>query len=479
LSKIGMIVRCSGGRLDLAPLLESICRQTREGIDVILVGQQDCFTEGSLAGFRDRLEAKGGSLALMHTQEVAFQSLPSCDFFCFPDPESTLKPIFTTTMVDFLEHAPEYGAVRCTGVLVDERDFDFVIARVRDAPLFSNRDLFLTLLSKEIPINASSWMVRSEAMHSVPSPFSVDLVRWDWQFSLPLAQQHKVGLLDMELFRLIHRTHGPMKHVLTRYDERCRFETEFASACLGVVEGLPAGEADKVKWRKIARTVSIKTRIHTQKTFRLRGRLVEYRDELAALVEECGGDPRSLRVSQDIPRSLNFLGMEETVGILTYHYADLLLQVLMGRFPAGFSHWVLCTGFGVFKAMDSGRRLLMYGAGAAARDVLPNLLSVGLRPQCIWDRSAQPGQTVLGVPVTPPESGSISDQEKDRTEVIVAIGSQTVAEESAHFLAAQGFHRLVHLAEASGVRRFIIDRFSELAAAHVESSTAKGPGHDH
>ena len=479
LSKIGMIVRFSSDGLDLAPLMESICRQTSAEINVILVGQRECSAKEVLDGFRDRIEETGGSLVFMLSQAVAIESLPDCDFFCFPSENSSLSPHFCFAMVDFLERAPEYGAVRCRGVLVDERDLDFVIARVPDGPLPFDDDLFLSMLSKETSINASSLMVRREAMDSVPNPFSVIVSRWDWQFSLPLAHQHKVGFIDMELFRLIHRAHGPMKAVLTRYDERCRFESEFASACLEVVEGLPAGEADKTKWRRIAQAVSIKTRIHTHKTFRLKGRFLEYRDELAALVEKCGGDPRCIRVNQDSSRSLNSLGIEETVGILSYHYADLMLQVLMGRFSAGFAQWVLCTGFGVFQAMASGRRLLMYGAGAAARDVLPNLLSVGLRPQCIWDRSAQLGQTLLGVPVTPPEAESISDQEKERTEVIVAIGSQTVAEESVRFLITLGFHRLVHLAEASGVRRFILNRFSELSAAYVGTSAAKGPDHAH
>jgi hypothetical protein len=52
-----------------------------------------------------------------------------------------------------------------------------------------------------------------------------------------------------------------------------------------------------------------------------------------------------------------------------------------------------------WRAMCSGRPLVLYGAGRACRRALPLLLGMGARPQEIWDRSAGEGQSICGLPV--------------------------------------------------------------------------------
>jgi hypothetical protein len=450
--------------LDLTPLLRSVCDQSHRYVDVIVLAAETNGLADKLRPFSEQLAARGSVLVLAthrdHGTNATLRSFSSLegDYICFPDPECILEPEFASTMAHFLETAPEYGAVRCNGLFVHELDPAFPIGRVIDVSRPHEGSIFESLLLKETSINICSWMVRRAVLEQANvTRVSLDPARWDWQFTLPLAHGNRVGFLNGELFRLVHQLHGPMQTTLTRYNERTRFEAAFFMACLEILECLPTSEAEKDIWRRMVNLVSIKTRINTDNAFRLWFNFLQYRDDLSKLLETCGGSPRGLEVDSRWLEGLQSIRLENAMGLLTYFYSDLLIQVLRKRISQEAAQRVLRAGFGIFRAVSSGRRFCLYGGGAAARDILPWFLALGLRPQCIWDRAAKPGQTLLGTSVTRPDFTSISQSEREDLEVIVAIGYRDAAVEVKKLLREQGFHNVIHVSEPQGARIYLQD----------------------
>lgn len=327
-----------------------------------------------------------------------------------------------------------------------------------------------SLLSKRTSINICLWMIRRAALQeAAPTGVSLDCARWDWQFSLPLAWKNNVGFVDKELLRIVHYADGLMQETYTRYHERARFEEAFSRACLGVVDTIEAPETVKDTWRKIARITAVRNRIDTDRAFRLWFHFAGCRDELAGIVEECGGNPRGLELDGEQRKAFEPIRVENALGILTSFYADLILQILLGEISGEISGWVLSSGFEAFHAVSSKKRFAIYGGGAAAGDILPFYLALGFRPEHIWDRAARPGQTLLGVPVTPPSFADIPEEERKDIEVIVAIGRPAPAEEVRRLLRGLGFLDVTHVCEARGahshIQNMLAEFFSSLSRA--------------
>lgn len=470
--KVCMVVSCPHAATDLSSLIHSIAGQTQGKLGVVIITGTDDPADEQVRRFRQQMEGQGHTLTVANSLDRASGHLSGFDYVCFPDPANILKPDFVSAMVQFLETSPEYGAVRCNGVFVDERDIDFTIAPLIDVTRPHEGDIFSPLLSRQTALTACTWMVRRSVMqwYSV-TRFPMDSLSWIWRFALTLAQGNRIGFVDRELLTLVRREDGPMKNILTRYEERTRFEQNYTAACLDAIEELPAPEQKKITWRKIARLVSIKNRITTDRTFRQWSTFAGYQDELSAIFAECGGDPGTLAPDAVRPAGTDFMRAEDITGILTYHYANLLLEVLMERLPADAGRWILSKGFGVFREASSAKRFALYGAGGGAQGILPSLLALGFCPRFIWDRSAQPGRTLLGVPVFPPRFSAIPDHEREDMEIIVSIGHGAAAEEVRQTLIENGFRKLVNISESEGVRIYIQDLITQCAVAHACTSS--------
>ncbi len=463
-----MVVRYPDVTVDLSPLMDSICSQTHGEMEIVVVPDRADQVAGPVGLFSRRLEARGCPLLVTDSQKRAFGSLSRCDFFCFPDPQSVLEPDFVSATTGFLDESTEFGAVRCNGIYVDERDKDFVIAPVTDVSRPHEGHILESLIARETSINICTWMVPRRAMTGeIINHFPVDPIHWDWQLSLPLAQTNQVGFIDRNLVTLFHRPGGPMTNILTRYGDRNRIEEDFTAACLDAIEGLNAQEDEKVTWRRIAKIVSIRNRIKIDKTFRQWSNYAGYRDELSRILEECGGAPGSLYLYIGRPANIDSIRVEDVIGMLTYHYSNLMLLVLMKRLPDDVSRWILRRGFGVYHDASKGRRFALYGAGGAAWGVLPTFLALGFRPEFIWDRSARTGQTLWGIPVTPPGFSAIPEHDRENIEIVVAIGHRSAAEEVRQLLNEHGFKRLSHVAESEGVRVYFQDLIAGFSTANI------------
>ena len=464
-NKVAMVVGYPDSAIDLSPLLESICNQKHGDIEGIILSERPDTITGTVENFCKRMEAKGCTLVVTDSHEQVFSTLSRCDYLCFPDPESILNPDFTSTMTGFLEKFAEYNAARCNGMFVDERDMDFMIAPLIDISRHHQGDILDSLIAKETSINTCTWMIRAKALaREIIKDFPGDSIHWDWKISLASAHKNQVGFIDENLVKLVHRPRGPMSSILTNYEERNRIEKNFTAACLDTIEGLDAQEDEKSTWRKIAKIVSIKNRIAIDRTFRQWSNFVGYRDELSRILEECNGDAKSLVLEPGMEGRIDFVRTEDATGIFAYHYSNLLLLVLMKRLHEDVAQWILMRGFGVYRDLSKTRRFIVYGAGAAAKGILSTFLVMGFCPEFIWDKSARPGQTLWGIPVTTPELSTIPEHERKETEIIVAIGHRSAAQEVRRHLNDCGFHRVIHVAEPEGVRMY----FQNL----IETSTA-------
>ncbi len=468
-----MVVGYPEVTVDLSPLLDSICNQTHGEMEIIVLSDRAAQVIGPAELFSNRMEASGCTLLVTDSQERAFSSLSCCDYFCFPAPESVLEPDFVSTMTGFLEESTEFGAVRCNGIFVDERDMDFIIAPIIDVSRPHEGPIFESLIARETSINICTWMVPRQSMtREIINHFPLNSIHWDWQISLPLAHKNQVGFIDKNLVKLVHHPGGPMKNILTRYEDRNRIEEDFTAACLDTIEGLNAPENEKSTWRKIAKIVSIKNRIKIDKTFRQWSNFVGYRDELSRILEECGGAPGSLDLDICRPSNIEPIRIEDVIGMLTYHYSNLMLLVLMDRLQDDVVSWILRRGFGLYHGVSRGRRFALYGAGGAAWGILPTFLALGFRPEFIWDKSARAGQTLWGIPVTPPRFSAIPEHDRESIEIVVAIGHRAAAEEVRQYLNENGFQRLSHVAESEGLRVYFQNLIAGFSTADICPNSA-------
>ena len=476
-----MVVGYPDAATNLSPLMDSICNQKHGEIEGIILSDRSDQVIKSVEHFFERMKARGCTLMVTDSQKKLFSAFSRCDYLCFPDPQSILDPDFTSTMTGFLEKSTNYGAARCNGMFVDERDMDFMIAPIIDVSRHHQGNILDSLIAKETSINTSTWMVKRKAITGeIIKYFPVDSIHWDWQLTLPLAHKNQVGFIDKKLVKLVHRPGGPMSTILTNYEERSRVEENFNAACLDAIESLDSPENEKNRWRKIATIVSIKNRINIDRTFRQWSNYVGYRIELSNILEECGGDAKTLDLVPGIPDDIDSIRVEDAIGILTYHYSNLLLLVLMNRLQENAIRWILQRGFGVYHDLSKGRSFVVYGAGAAAKGILSTFLVMGFCPMVIWDKSAKAGQTLWGIPVTTPQFSAIPEHDREDTEIIVAIGHRPAAQEVKQYLNDSGFSRITHVVEPEGVRIYFQNLIETSAAADIcTDSEDKRMGHGH
>lgn len=461
MSQVCMIIRCPDNLKDPMSLVNSICEQTYPDIHaLILAPNPESTTIQSATDCLKRRNHSSTVLPIHGLKELSIRSIldsSSADYFCFPDPESILDPEFVSIMASFLDRNSDCLSVRCNGVFVDERDLNFQIGWLIDdiTTKHPNPTTMETLLTKETCINAGMWMVRRSGIERSITSFSLRPEWWDWQFTLPFAFEGTVGFIDRNLLRIVHYSDGLMQKILKVYGKRTQFEKTFSLACLEIIKRLAAPQDKLDKWRNLIRITTIKSRINTDRAFRLWFRYNEYLNELAQIVESCGGDPKSFELDADSVKNLDTITIGDAVMILTYYYCDLLVGILLNRVPGDIADSILKSGFKVFPAASIGKRFYLYGGGAAARDILPFFLALGFRPQLIWDRSAGADQSLFGIPVKIPEFSAIHECDRKESEVIVAAGRPRPAHEIRKFLNEQGFQNVIHVCEAQGAHAYL------------------------
>lgn len=472
MSKVCMVIRYPRCPVNPIPFWESVGHQDHPDLEVVVLAEDPGSGSDSFGDLRERFTSRGILLTVIAPEDagnLTFGSLLETargEYFSFPDTESLLEPEFASTLSEFLDANPACNAVRCNSIFVDELDPAFPIGRGIDTCLPHAGNILESLVIKETSINACFWMMRRAAMEqSVDAPVCLEPAGWDWQFVLPAAYGGNVGFIDKDLLRMVHHANGPMQEMLTRYDERIEFIGAFFGTCIDVIENLNAPEATKTGLKNLARLSCIKEKLDTDRLFSGSGRWAERRGELAGLVKEYGGDPGSLEHELVVEDGSEAIVGERAAVLRLFFYSCLLIRIFSGKIPCETAHRVMQEGLGVFKAVGFKKRFCVYGAGSAAWDILPFFLALGLRPEYIWDRSASPAQSLLGIPVSPPDFSAIPRHEKENLEVIVAIGHLRPAREVRQLLNTAGFSKVVSIWETHGAISYLQD----LICGHVAS----------
>lgn len=95
-----------------------------------------------------------------------------------------------------------------------------------------------------------------------------------------------------------------------------------------------------------------------------------------------------------------------------------------------------------YQSLVSGKHLIFYGAGNCCKQILLYYDQIGLDyPMEIWDRAAQKGQKLFGVPVFKPDFASL----KDRTDVIcvITIESKSISDTIKCSFSENGFKNII------------------------------------
>jgi len=71
-------------------------------------------------------------------------------------------------------------------------------------------------------------------------------------------------------------------------------------------------------------------------------------------------------------------------------------------------------------------RLIAYGTGNVAKQILPSFMKCNITPSLVWDQKAREGERFLGIPCAVPEFTSLT---KNDIILILLNGNQDVEEE--------------------------------------------------
>lgn len=88
-------------------------------------------------------------------------------------------------------------------------------------------------------------------------------------------------------------------------------------------------------------------------------------------------------------------------------------------------------------ALDEGRSIALYGAGAVGRDVLALLTQMGIRVKYFLDRKQLSSSHIEGIPVFKPDAPELSKEERQTTPVIVSIFNAYVSVPAIHSMLAE------------------------------------------
>lgn len=193
--------------------LAAILNQTYTNIELIIIndGSSD-KTEELILNMERELREKGVNLIYRFYPnqgpakaiEVGF-NLATGDYLIWPDADDELTPHSIQKKVEFLERNAEFGFVRSTAIMVDEKTKSRITRfSCKNSP---QDNIFEDLITRNTYAACGCYMLRMSAFLQVNPKREIypSKVGHNWQILLPMAYHYNCGYIDEDMYIIYYR----------------------------------------------------------------------------------------------------------------------------------------------------------------------------------------------------------------------------------------------------------------------------------
>lgn len=215
---ISILSPCYNGARYLPTFFNSILAQEYKCIEVILIndGSSD-NSEEIIMSYKKKLEMEGITLVYKYQSNAGIGAainnalkLMHGDYFTWIGIDDYYHPMFCKTLVEFMEHNPQYSVVRNDGYIIDENNHSIILGRMAD----SNHDKFNehlfenAILEKNFQFGYS--LVRTSDFIKINPSKSIYPSRdgQNWQILLPLFYNGKSAFIEEPLYYVLNNAHS-------------------------------------------------------------------------------------------------------------------------------------------------------------------------------------------------------------------------------------------------------------------------------
>lgn len=414
--KVSMIVSCYNKVNYISGMLDSVLSQKWDNIEIILVndGSND-GTRDVIAQYEDRLIARGYEVIIwdQENQGVAAAvknglKLVTGEFVCIPDCDDLLHEEYVSAMVNALDQYPDVNCVVCDEV---RNRWDIGFAPRNNIPeinLVSNheRDLIEKYFMGKLFTSVAVLMFRVSLMyklHLIESFITHLSDTQEPQIWLPIMASEDVILhLQRPLYSYILRENS----IVTSQTDIQKIYEYAESRCLLSQNMLKKYIDSPIKLDYYLHLTTISMHAFIVKRLSRNPHFQSYKDYTLNRFVQAVNDTCLLPVNLDekFVKKVGFSAAYYAVSNYLTHYSPNSKDTLN-------------------VIQQAGGRLIAYGAGLAAKTTLEDLIKCNIIPTEVWDIKAQPGDSLFGIPLTPPDFDSLTMED---TVIIFLYGNQDV-----------------------------------------------------
>jgi glycosyltransferase involved in cell wall biosynthesis len=401
-SKVSMIVPCYNKEKYIGNMLRSVCEQTWDNIELILVNDGSADgTREIISAWEPKLRARGYAVIIVDRENAGVGAAVKAgmlrmrgEYFCTIDCDDALMSEYVSTMAGYLEEHPGYAWAMC-GFIAFENIFDenttlaFAEDKVEPGGERFLEDFMFARFGKYVwrIFTRTEYLKKCMDIEKFPELRSAT---HEPSFYIPLiAGSGRVKVFRDKLYRYNFGCEGLSKH--TTMVKRKSYETDYLHMISIALEKTDVPHDVRNKLERIARLNALRVL------------------SLAA-VREDSPDSEFREYVDESADVLNTFFMPQRKFVLTAsHYENIhglweAVEICLFGFKNNdFAH--------IRRELSSGR-IIGYGAlGRVAAKQLPKLAGTPLEPDLLWDVSAQENSAVEGRSVVRPAWNNLSPKD--------------------------------------------------------------------
>lgn len=417
--KVSMVIPCYNKDKYIGDMLESVLKQKWDNIEVIIVN--DGSTDGTfnaIERYVPKFLSRGFEVVLVNQENLGVASAVknglmrvTGKYVCFPDCDDLLHHEYVSAMVEVLENYPEVDIAVCDNVR-NQWNLSPHFGKKEDnyIHVFRNSESLIPewLLGGIMP-SVCVMLIRFTMIKEVKiieSFFTNICTTQEPQIWLPLLTNGRsICYIKRALYKSIRRNGSIMTSQMTV--DKIYYYAETRKRLIHAV--LKANVKSEVKLEYYCKLADIAFFDLVSR------RLSQINPDLYAQREFGMRFVTSVNSLKILPSSLQFSTVEKVGFRIVYCAVN---NYLTGYTPQKKD---ILTTLSKIKG-----RLIAYGAGNVAKQILPIFMRCNITPSIIWDKNSIEGEKIFGIMCSIPDFGSLT---KTDTILLLLNGNKEVEEE--------------------------------------------------
>lgn len=417
-SLVSMVIPCYNKEEYIEDMLYSVIEQKWNNLEVIIVndGSTD-KTQRVIEQFIPKLLGRGFEVILINQENQGVASAVKNglmrikgEYVCFPDCDDLLHHDYVAALMKVLERSPEVDCVVCDDI---KTRWDFGLTALEETEgikgLFLNTECLIPewILRRIMP-SVWSMMLRSSVIEEVN-------IIGHFITNIGTTQEPQIWLPLLSAGKIIYHINQPLYINITR--------AESIMTSQKTVERIHYYA--ETRKRLIQATLKMNVNLDTKLEYYCKLSEIAYFDLIAQRLSCINSEEYLLRENERqfvkvvnftklLPVPLEISIVEQTGFFIAYKAVS---NYLVGHVPEKENVLDII--------LNTHGRLIAYGAGKVAKQIIPSFRQCLIDPTVVWDKNAKKGDLLLDIPLAMPDFESLTNYD---TVILLLNGNQDVEE---------------------------------------------------